>query len=63
TAYVLTDGSGPTDTSTLTITVSPVNDHFTDANEVISVAEDSRATTGTVLTLSLIHISEPTRLL
>ncbi|MCL1084466.1 tandem-95 repeat protein, partial [Shewanella psychromarinicola] len=48
--YVLTDGSGPTDTSTLTITVSPVNDNFTDANEVISVAEDSGATTGTVLT-------------
>uniref|UniRef100_UPI0033207DE8 hypothetical protein n=1 Tax=Shewanella sp. T24-MNA-CIBAN-0130 TaxID=3140470 RepID=UPI0033207DE8 len=48
--YVLTDGSVPTDTSTLTITVSPVNDNFTDANEVISVAEDSGANTGTVLT-------------
>ncbi|PKG78880.1 hypothetical protein CXF80_11480 [Shewanella sp. Actino-trap-3] len=34
----------------MTITVSPVNDNFTDANEVISVAEDSGATTGTVLT-------------
>ncbi|UJF22612.1 VCBS domain-containing protein [Shewanella sp. OMA3-2] len=48
--YIVTDGSGPTDTSTLTITVTPVNDNFTDANEVISVAEDSGATTGSVLT-------------
>jgi VCBS repeat-containing protein len=48
--YVLTDGSGPTDTSTLTISVTPVNDNFTDADEVIAVLEDSGATTGTVLT-------------
>ncbi|UJL41594.1 tandem-95 repeat protein [Shewanella vesiculosa] len=47
--YVLTDGSS-TDTSTLTITVTPENDNFTDADEVISVAEDSSATTGSVLT-------------
>ncbi|WP_427915948.1 hypothetical protein, partial [Shewanella cutis] len=36
--YVLTDGSGPTVTSTLTINVTPGNDDFTDASEVISVA-------------------------
>ncbi|WP_170293578.1 cadherin-like domain-containing protein, partial [Shewanella litoralis] len=47
--YVLTDGSS-TDTSTLTISVTPVNDNFTDANENISVNEDSGTTTGTVLT-------------
>ncbi|MCG9720868.1 retention module-containing protein [Shewanella sp. Isolate7] len=46
--YVLTDGSS-TDTSTLTITVDPVNDNFTDNNEVINVDEDSGATTGNVI--------------
>ncbi|WP_350354955.1 Ig-like domain-containing protein [Shewanella rhizosphaerae] len=46
--YVLTDGSS-TDTSTLTITVDPVNDDFTDDNEVINVNEDSGATTGNVI--------------
>ncbi|UJL41598.1 hypothetical protein KDH10_002587 [Shewanella vesiculosa] len=34
----------------MTITVTPENDNFTDADEVISVAEDSSATTGSVLT-------------
>uniref|UniRef100_UPI0012922E04 type I secretion C-terminal target domain-containing protein n=1 Tax=Dechloromonas hortensis TaxID=337779 RepID=UPI0012922E04 len=47
--YTLTDGSGANDTSTLAITVTPVNDDFTDANEVISIAEDSGPLTGTVL--------------
>ncbi|WP_271271532.1 tandem-95 repeat protein [Aliamphritea hakodatensis] len=47
--YTLTDGSS-TDTSTLSITVTPVDDAFTDANEVISVAEDSGTSTGSVLT-------------
>ena len=36
--------------STLSITVTPVDDSFTDANESITVAEDSSATTGSVLT-------------
>ncbi|MBU3593689.1 cadherin-like domain-containing protein, partial [Polynucleobacter sp. 71A-WALBACH] len=50
--YTLSDDAGLTagDTSTLTITVSPVDDSFTDANESITVAEDSSATTGSVLT-------------
>ncbi|WP_169795478.1 cadherin-like domain-containing protein, partial [Dechloromonas denitrificans] len=47
--YTLTDGSGANDTSTLAITVTPVNDDFTDANEVISIAEDSGPLSGTVL--------------
>ncbi|MEL4389838.1 beta strand repeat-containing protein, partial [Shewanella xiamenensis] len=46
--YVLTDGSS-TDSSTLSITVTPVNDDFTDNNEVVSIAEDSGAKTGNVI--------------
>ena len=38
--YTLTDGSGTDDTSTLDITVDPVNDDFTDGNEHVSVDED-----------------------
>ncbi|RUR19521.1 tandem-95 repeat protein, partial [Legionella sp. km535] len=45
--YTMTDGSSG-DTSTLTINVTPVDDAFTDANEVLSVAEDSTLN-GTVL--------------
>ncbi len=44
----MTDGSS-TDTSTLTITVTPVDDAFTDANETVSVAEDTTLN-GSVLT-------------
>ncbi|MFY0731928.1 retention module-containing protein [Pseudomonas sp. NFX15] len=47
--YTVTDGSGPNDTSTLTINVSPVNDNFTDASETVSTLEDT-ALTGSVLT-------------
>jgi hypothetical protein len=35
--YTVTDGLGPNVTSTLTLTVLPVNDDFTDANETVSV--------------------------
>ncbi|MGQ0620362.1 MAG: retention module-containing protein [Panacagrimonas sp.] len=45
--YTLTDGSSG-DTSTLTITVTPVDDSFTDADEVASTAEDT-VLTGSVL--------------
>ena len=38
--YTLTDGSGTDDTSTLDISVTPVNDDFTDADETVAVAED-----------------------
>ncbi|WP_351089791.1 cadherin-like domain-containing protein, partial [Shewanella sp. S1-49-MNA-CIBAN-0167] len=38
--YTLTDGVS-TDTSTLSLTVTPVNDDFTDNNETRSIAEDS----------------------
>ncbi|GAA0682052.1 hypothetical protein GCM10009104_03560 [Marinobacterium maritimum] len=48
-SYVVTDGSGTDDTSTLTITVDPVNDDFTDGNEILNVNEDSGETTGTLL--------------
>ncbi|WP_223473436.1 beta strand repeat-containing protein, partial [Pseudomonas sp. BF-B-27] len=47
--YTVTDGSGPNDTSTLTINVTPVNDNFADANETVSTLEDT-ALTGSVLT-------------
>ncbi len=47
--YVVTDGSGLNDSSTLAITVTPVNDDFTDANETLSIAEDSGTSTGTLL--------------
>ncbi|MEK8048607.1 tandem-95 repeat protein, partial [Ideonella margarita] len=48
TTYNLTDGSS-TDTSTLTITVDPVDDAFTDADEKVSVDEDT-VLNGSVLT-------------
>ncbi|WP_216916651.1 MULTISPECIES: Ig-like domain-containing protein, partial [unclassified Synechococcus] len=47
--YAVTDGSGANDTSSLAITVTPVNDDFSDANETISIAEDSGTTTGNLL--------------
>ncbi|MVW90258.1 tandem-95 repeat protein, partial [Pseudomonas sp. PB101] len=46
--YTVTDGSGPNDTSTLNISVTPVDDSFTDANETLSTLEDT-ALTGSVL--------------
>ncbi|WP_265947901.1 retention module-containing protein [Dechloromonas sp. A34] len=46
-SYTLSDGSS-SDTSTLAITVTPMDDAFTDADEAVSVAEDT-ALTGTVL--------------
>ncbi|MFQ2822382.1 retention module-containing protein, partial [Aeromonas allosaccharophila] len=48
--YVANDVDGDTDSATVNITVTPVNDNFTDASEEISVAEDSGATLGSVLT-------------
>ncbi|MCC6074099.1 Ig-like domain-containing protein, partial [Pseudomonas sp. GCM10022188] len=48
--YTVTDGSGSDDTSTLTIAVTPANDDFGDASETLTVAEDSTATTGSLLT-------------
>ncbi len=48
-SYVVTDGSGANDTSTLSITVTPVNDDFSDANESISITEDSGTSTGNLL--------------
>ncbi|WP_216916653.1 MULTISPECIES: cadherin-like domain-containing protein, partial [unclassified Synechococcus] len=48
-SYVVTDGSGPNDSSTLSITVTPVNDDFSDANETLSIAEDSGTATGNLL--------------
>ena len=47
--YTVTDGSGTNDTSTLNISVTPVNDSFTDASETRSTLEDT-AVTGSVLT-------------
>ncbi len=47
--YTVTDGSGPNDTSTLNISVTPVDDSFTDASETLSTLEDT-ALTGSVLT-------------
>ncbi|WP_165399449.1 Ig-like domain-containing protein, partial [Alteromonas sp. KUL49] len=52
--YTMTDGlevdGTPLETSTLDLTVTPVNDTFEDANESINVAEDSVNNTGNVLT-------------
>jgi CshA-type fibril repeat protein len=48
--YTLTDGSGSNVTSTLDLTVNPVNDDFTDASEVPTVQEDSTNNTGNLLT-------------
>ncbi|QDE29862.1 cadherin-like domain-containing protein [Shewanella polaris] len=47
--YTLTDGSGANDTSTLSLTVTPVNDDFTDDNEIRSIVEDSPEVTGNVI--------------
>ncbi|MGF6093103.1 beta strand repeat-containing protein, partial [Pseudomonas sp. 18173] len=47
--YTVTDGSGTDATSTLNISVTPVNDNFTDASETVSTLEDT-ALTGSVLT-------------
>ncbi|RPA46257.1 retention module-containing protein, partial [Shewanella vesiculosa] len=47
---VITYTTNTGNTATLTIEITPENDNFTDADEVISVAEDSSATTGSVLT-------------
>ena len=47
--YTVTDGLGPNVTSTLNISVTPVNDNFTDASETVSTLEDT-ALTGSVLT-------------
>ena len=46
---MLTDGSGPTDSSTLSITVTPVNDDFTDNNEQVTISEDSGTKSGNVI--------------
>ncbi|WP_249678525.1 retention module-containing protein [Pseudomonas abieticivorans] len=48
-SYTVTDGSGSDVTSTLNINVTPVDDSFTDASEIVSSPEDSVAT-GSVLT-------------
>ncbi|PVZ54332.1 hypothetical protein C9422_24860, partial [Pseudomonas sp. B1(2018)] len=48
-SYTVTDGSGSNVTSTLTISVTPVDDSFTDLSETISTQEDT-AVTGSVLT-------------
>ncbi|KJH74877.1 beta strand repeat-containing protein, partial [Pseudomonas sp. ES3-33] len=48
-SYTLTDGSGSNVTSTLNISVTPVDDSFTDASEPVSTLEDT-AVTGGVLT-------------
>ncbi|MBD9604024.1 cadherin-like domain-containing protein, partial [Pseudomonas sp. PDM10] len=47
-SYTVTDGSGSNVTSTLNISVTPVNDNFTDVSETVTVNEDSVAT-GSVL--------------
>ena len=47
-SYTVTDGSGSNVTSTLNISVTPVNDNFIDASETISTLEDT-AITGSVL--------------
>ncbi|KJH76699.1 beta strand repeat-containing protein, partial [Pseudomonas sp. ES3-33] len=48
-SYTVTDGSGSNVTSTLNISVTPVDDSFTDASETVSTLEDT-AVTGSVLT-------------
>ena len=48
-SYTVTDGSGSNVTSTLTISVTPVDDSFTDISETVTTAEDT-AVTGSVLT-------------
>ncbi|TWX63355.1 tandem-95 repeat protein, partial [Colwellia hornerae] len=46
-SYIVTDGAGDTDSSTLTISVTPVSD-LTDADEAVTTAEDT-AISGNVL--------------
>ncbi|MHC8302408.1 retention module-containing protein [Pseudomonas sp. ZS1P83] len=48
-SYTVTDGSGSNVTSTLNISVTPVDDSFTDSNEAVSTLEDT-VITGSVLT-------------
>ncbi|TPG91344.1 tandem-95 repeat protein [Pseudomonas caspiana] len=48
-SYTVTDGSGSDVTSTLNISVTPVNDNFTDISETVTVNEDTSAI-GNVLT-------------
>ena len=50
--FAAKDNNGAEDATpgTVTVTVTPVNDDFTDANETISVAEDSTNNTGSLLT-------------
>ena len=47
-SYTVTDGSGSNVTSTLTISVTPVDDSFTDISESVTTNEDT-AVTGSVL--------------
>ena len=47
--YTLTDGSGNNNSSTLTLDVTPVNDDFTDENEIIALNEDTTATGNIIL--------------
>ncbi|PYY66218.1 RTX toxin, partial [Pseudomonas jessenii] len=48
-SYTVTDGSGTDVTSTLNISVTPVDDSFTDISERVTTAEDT-AVSGSVLT-------------
>uniref|UniRef100_UPI00117AC325 retention module-containing protein n=1 Tax=Pseudomonas sp. R37(2017) TaxID=1981685 RepID=UPI00117AC325 len=48
-SYTVTDGSGSNVTSTLNISVTPVDDSFTDLSENVTTAEDT-AVSGNVLT-------------
>ncbi|KFE60960.1 internalin [Hyalangium minutum] len=47
--YTVSDGNGGTDTATVTVTVTPVNDPPDAVDDVLTVAEDSLATTVNVL--------------
>ena len=48
--YTLTDGQGATDTATLTITVTGINDAPDAVNDTVSATEDGAIVTGTVAT-------------
>uniref|UniRef100_UPI003D0AA77C tandem-95 repeat protein n=1 Tax=Shewanella sp. TaxID=50422 RepID=UPI003D0AA77C len=48
-SYTVTDGSS-SDDSTLTINVTPVDDNFTDADEIVTLNEDAPTHTGSLLT-------------
>ena len=48
-SYTVTDGSGSNVTSTLTISITPVDDSFSDISESVTTNEDT-AVTGSVLT-------------